>query len=64
MESPRINVKFSKIIMKIEENEIFLQEDKVDLGKKRKKVNRPKEEYIRDARAEGAGTQKIQHLAI
>ena len=33
----KINVKFMKIIMKIEENEIFLQDDKLDLGPKRKR---------------------------
>ncbi|KAF3507932.1 hypothetical protein F2Q69_00007219 [Brassica cretica] len=61
MESPRINVKFPKIIMKFEENGLFPQEDK-DLGEKRKKVNRPKEEYIRNAMAEGAETQKTHPL--
>ena len=67
MSSLKVNVEFPRIIMKIEKNGIFPQEDKIDLGQKRKKVNRPKEEYIRDARAEGAKkrerhAQKIQHL--
>ena len=33
----KINVKFPKIIMKIEENGIFPQDDKLDLGQRRKR---------------------------
>ena len=36
MSSLKINVKFPKIIMKIEGNGIFPQDDKLDLGEKRK----------------------------
>ena len=38
----KINVKFQRIIMKIERNGIFLREDKLDLGVEKESQNRPR----------------------